>query len=71
MYAYKLEVEVEEVMRTLGWLREREPGATLTIDTKGCRIEGSIWTVLGGLKYPVKVNASLLWGDLAQCMESH
>ena len=50
-------------MMRLGWSIERRPGATLMIETKGGRIEGSRWTVRGGLKYTVKLKATLLWGD--------
>ena len=39
------------------------------IDTKGGRIEGSRWTVRGVLKYPVKVKASLLWGECSLMYE--
>ena len=55
--------EVEDAMVRFGWLRKTGPGASLMIEVKEGRIEGSKWLVRGRLKDPVQVKASLLWGD--------
>ena len=45
-------------MVRFGWLRENGPGAVLMVEVNEGR-----WSVQGGLKDPVKVKASLIWGD--------
>ena len=45
-------VEVEDAMMRFGWQRENGPGAS--------RVEGSQWSVRGGLKEPVKVKGGHL-----------
>ena len=46
-------------MVSFSWLRENGPGAYLVVEVKEGRIEGSKWSVRGGLKDRVKVKASL------------
>ena len=50
-------------MMRFGWQRENGPGAVLIVGVKEGRVEGSQWSVRGGLKDPVKVKANHLWGE--------
>ena len=56
-------VEVEDAMVRFGWKRENGPEAYLIVGVKEGRVNGSQWTVHGGLKETVKVKAGHLWGE--------
>ena len=56
-------------MRRLGWPRETGPGVTSMIDTKGWQDRGIQVDSPGGIEVPIKVKASLLWGDYSPMYE--